>query len=289
MSNFSTFDSTFNEGASSYRNFNTGDVLMKNSNLEDLTFSLCNYFVNSLVVTDKTIPPQVEYAKTVDTGLTNLKLFEFVANTLVPLIKFADNKHFGEFTILSRIESFSKVSKEEFQEYKDYYLYRSVLDLSLTDVQPLELLRAVRLALQKLVYRFFRTYDPNETHEVGKKIVPVCNASNATFRRGDHNITTDEFRNFIDDLLVACRFMNQFSKDLSEFRNVFSSAASTAKTMRETYNKERYTEKKQYNTSTRKSVSQPSDKIHTRENSNVVTKNDNHHKTNGRFRQQPLK
>ena len=237
MSQFTQFTSTFNSGASTYRTEKLGSLLMKEATLEDLTFALSRYFVDSHVTTPTTVPPQIEYAKIVDTGLAQLNFFKFVAQNLYALTSYA-NHDFGKFTVLSPVGSFSRVTKEEFTENKDYYLHRSVLEQQLSDVQPLELVRAVRLVLQKLVFRFFRTYDLDETREVGKKVVKVCNPSDATFRRGDHTITTEDFRDFVETLLDACRVVNTYSPELKEFRDVFSQAARTAKQMREEYKQE---------------------------------------------------
>ena len=234
MSDFTTFANTFNGGAHTYRSENIGNVTMKDANLEDLAFSLCHYFVDSLTTTDKTIPPQAKYAELVNTGLTQLEFFKFVAQTLFRVIHYA-NSEFAKFTVLSRIESFSKITKEEYLDNKDYYLHRSVLEQQLKEVQPLELIRAVRLVLQQLLFRFFRTYNVDETREVAKKIVKVCDPSNATFRRGDHQITTEEFRDFTEDLITACHQVDAFSQDLSEFRDVFVNAAKAAKQMRLDY------------------------------------------------------
>lgn len=231
MSDFTTFTNTFNGGASTYRTENIANVTMKDANLEDLTFALCQYFCDSLTTTDKTIPPQAKYAELVNTGLTHLDFFKFVAQTLFRVIRYADSD-FAKFTVLSRIESFSKITKEEYLDNKDYYLHRSVLEQQLKEVQPLELIRAVRLVLQQLLFRFFRTYNVDETREVAKKVVKVCDPSNATFRRGDHQITTEEFRDFTEDLIAACHQVDAFSLELTEFRDVFVNAAKTAKQMR---------------------------------------------------------
>jgi hypothetical protein len=234
MTDFTAFSSTFNADAGIYRAENLGTLLMKEATLEDLTFALSRYFVDSLVTTDKSIPPQVEYAKLVNTGLSQLNFFKFVASTLHRLFDYTDAE-FSNFTVLSRVDAFTRVSKEEFEESKGYYPYRSVLEQQLTDVQPIELVRAVRLVLQKLVYRFFHTYDVHEMREVGKKNVKVCDPSNATFRRGDRNITTEEFRDFIEVLLEACDVVNGYTQELTEFRDVFTQAARVAKQMRDEY------------------------------------------------------
>lgn len=234
MSDFATFATTFNEGARIYRAEKIGELPMKEANLEDLTFSLCQYFLDTLTTTDKTIPPQAKYVEIVNAGLSKLGFFKFVAQTLFRVIHYADSE-FAKFTVLSQIESFSKITKEEYDDNKDYYLHRSVLEQQLKFVQPIELIRAVRLALQKLLFRFFHTYDVDETREVAKKIVKVCEPSNATFRCGDRQITTEEFRDFTEDLIAACQQVKAFSENLSEFRVVFVDAAKVAKQMRLDY------------------------------------------------------
>jgi hypothetical protein len=240
MSDFTTFASIFNAGASTYRNENVGNILMKDATLADLTYTLSQYFTDSLTTTEKTIPPQAKYAELVNTGLTQLNFFNFVAQSLFRVISYGDYE-FGKFTVFSRVESFSKITKEEYLANKDYYLNRFVLEQQLKEVQPLEIIRAVRLALQQLIFRFFRTYDVNEKREFGKKSVKVCDPTSATFRRDDRQITTEEFRYFVEDLISACGLINKFTPELTEFRDVFVTAAKTAKQMRAEFQKEHST------------------------------------------------
>ena len=234
MSNFTHFVTTFKAGTGVYNTQNLGGLLMKEANLEDLTYALSRYFVDSMVTTEQSIPPQVEYAKIVNDGLTQLDFFKVVAQNMFRLTSYGKSE-FGKFTVYSTIESFSRVTKEEFTNNKGYYLHRSVLEQQLSKIQPLELIRAMRLALQKLVFRFFHTYDVNEMREIGNKQVKVCDAASATFRRGEHNITTEEFCDFVELLIDTCRIMNTYSAELTEFRDVFLNAARTAKQMREAY------------------------------------------------------
>jgi hypothetical protein len=255
MSSSTNMSSLFYTGANNFFFEKNGDILLKDANFLNLTNALCYYFNESLFSIVQTNLPQAKYAEIVVNGLKQLDFFKFVSNSMFNLYRYLYND-FAKFTVLAKVGSFSKVTKEEYLENKDYYLNRVVLEQQLKDVQPIELIRAVRLVLQQLLYRFFHTYDVDEKREVGKKLISVCNPSNATFIKGERRITTEEFCEFLEELCSSCRIINAFTPELCEFRDVFKSAATTAKQMRLEFHQKKQTKKETEKQSEKQSKNQ---------------------------------
>ncbi len=219
--------------AASYNKYKEHDVLLKDASLVSLIDAVGAFFA-PLQTTDKTIPPQAEYNKIVIAGMEKIGFFNIFAH----LAKFGsyDDEDFANCTVHTRLGSFPRPTKEEFQEFKHMYVLNSNLDLTLSEVYPIELIRALRLCVSNLIYRFFRTYDVDEVRVLkdGKKI-KVCNPSNATYRIDGSNRTSEQFVTFLVDLISLYRFVSQFSYELTEFIEPFKSAALAAKKLRLEY------------------------------------------------------
>jgi hypothetical protein len=221
--------------AATYKQYSEHEVLLKDASLVsliDAIGSLCA----SLSTTDKTSPPQAEYNKIVVAGLEKIGFFSIFEH----LLKFGcyDDADFANFTVVTRIGSFPRPTKEEFQEFKHMYVLHSNLDLKLSEVFPIELIRALRLCASNLIFRFFRTYDVDEVRVLkdGKK-VNVCDPSRATYRVDGTQRSSAQFTTFLTDLIGLYRFISQFSYELTEFVEPFKTAAMTAKKMREEFKK----------------------------------------------------
>ncbi len=219
--------------AATYNKYKEHDVLLKDASLVsliDAVGALCA----PLQTTDKTIPPQAEYNKIVVAGLEKIGFF----NIFTHLAKFGsyDDEDFANSTVHARLGSFPRPTKEEFHEFKHMYVLNSNLDLTLSEVYPIELIRALRLCVSNLIFRFFRTYDVDETRILkdGKK-VKVCNPSRATYRVDGTNRTSEQFVTFLADLIQLYRFISGFSYELTEFLEPFKSAAIAAKKLRLEY------------------------------------------------------
>ncbi len=219
--------------AASYTTYKEHDVLLKDASLVsliDAVGALCA----PLQTTDKTIPPQAEYNKIVVAGLEKIGFFRIFDE----LAKFGyyDDEDFANCTVLARLGSFPRPTKEEFHEFKHMYVLNSNLDLTLSEVFPVELIRALRLCVSNLIFRFFRTYDVDEVRILkdGKK-VKVCNPSNATYRLDGSNRTSQQFVTFLSELIQLYRFISGFSYELTEFVEPFKSAAIAAKKLRLEY------------------------------------------------------
>ena len=219
--------------ADTYNKYAEYDVLLKDASLVsliDAVGALCA----PLQTTDKTIPPQAEYNKIVVAGLEKIGFFQIFDE----LSKFGsyDNEDFANFTVHARLGSFPRPTKEEFREFKHMYVLHSNLDLKLSEVFPVELIRALRLCVSNLIFRFFRTYDVDEVRILkdGKKI-KVCNPSSAVYRIDGSQRTSQQFVTFLVELISLYRFISQFSYELTEFVEPFKSAAIAAKQLRLEY------------------------------------------------------
>jgi len=124
------------------------------------------------------------------------------------------------------------------------YVLRDNLELKLSEVYPIELIRSLRLCVSNLIFRFFRTYDVDEVRILkdGKKVT-VCDPSTATYRVGQSHRTNDRFVTFLTDLIKLYRFISQFSYELTEFVGPFKSAAIAAKKLRLEYKDAKKAEK----------------------------------------------
>jgi hypothetical protein len=232
---FSLSFSSIQQFSAVYHENKTGKVLVKNASLLDLSEALGAVFAG-LKTTDKTIPPQANYNTTVVSAVEKTGFFGFI-NLLGQLYDFYD-ADFAFCTVNTRLGSFPRPSKEEFQEFKHLYVLDSNMNLSLDDVFPIELIRAVRLHLMQLLFRFFKTYDVDEEYQTkdGKKH-KTCNASNATYRSNGHTVATGEFCSFTEYLIKANLYLKQLSLELTEFSTPFREAALTAKAEREKFRK----------------------------------------------------
>jgi len=228
--------------ADAYTKYAEYDVVLKDATLVsliDAVGALCA----PLQTTDKTIPPQAEYNKIVVAGLEKIGFFHIFTE----LSKFGsyDDEEFADYTVLARLGSFPRPTKEEFKEFKHMYVLRDNLELKLSEVYPIELIRALRLCVSNLIFRFFRTYDVDEVRILkdGKK-VKVCDPSTATYRIGQTHRTNDRFVVFLTDLIKLYRFISQFSYELYEFVEPFKNAAAAAKKLRLAYKLSKLEEKK---------------------------------------------
>ena len=228
-----------------YHENKTGVVLVKNANLLDLSEALGAVFAG-LQTTDKTIPPQANYNKTVVSAVEKTGFFSFM-NLLSQLYDFHD-ADFAFCTVNARLSSFPRPTKEEFKEFKFLYVLDSNMNLTLDDVFPIELIRAVRLHLMQLLFRFFKTYDVDEEFQTkdGKKHY-VCDASKATFRSDGHTVATGDFCSFAEYLIKANRYLKRLTLELTEFSTPFREAARVAKAEREQFRKTQFQAQKAQN------------------------------------------
>jgi hypothetical protein len=177
------------------------------------------------------------YNKIVSDGLAQLNFAKLI-QTLHGLVQY-EQEEFSGCTLMSELGRFQRPSKEEFQEFKPFYVLNQTLDLTLEEVYPVEIVRAIRLHVSQLLFRFFRTYDVKATREVvvekTKKVVPVCDPSGATYRIGGSVRASQEFVQFMTLLVSAAEILSQFELNLSDVVEPFKVAAATAKKMRDEY------------------------------------------------------
>lgn len=228
---FSSSVEIFSQLADAYNDNKTGHLFLKNATLIDLTEALGAVFVG-FKTTEETSPPQVKYNTTIISAFENQRFFSFVTDLLNRLYDFY-NSDFGFCTVNMPLGKFPRPSREEFQENKHLYVFNHNLNLCLDEVYPLEIIRAVRLHLMTLLFRFFKTYDVNETYVAkdGKKHY-ICDASQATYRSNGNSRTTTEFLAFVEYLIEANRYIKQLSVELTEFSEPFRAAALAAKAER---------------------------------------------------------
>ena len=209
--------------------------------LEEIVYSLCHNICN-LSTTDKTVPPQAEYNRIVLAGLVSADIPSIIQH-LIRLSNYSD-EHFAESSILATLRGFKRPSKEEFNDNRALYVHDKVLDTPIGEVRDTDVIRAARLYIRNMMLRFFRTVDPDEKSENPrtKKMEPRCVPESCTFRRGDRNITTQEFSQFLDDLLATQRLFLKYSDELDEF-SFYKDAALTAKKMRDDFFTKRAAEK----------------------------------------------
>jgi hypothetical protein len=229
---FSSLSNSFSRLADDYNKNQTGKRPVKYANLVDLTEALGTVFSN-LQTTESTIPPQAKYNATVSKAMGKLGVF-----SLVPLLnQICDfyTEDFGFCTTNVPLERFTAKSKEDFLEYRNFYVSNKVLNQTLDEIFPTEIIRAIRLYLQSLLFRFFKTYDVSETRSVTDKKtkretrVEICNSSNAYYRIGEKQLTNSSFMNCIDLIIEANKFIREFSLELDEITTPFREAAITAK------------------------------------------------------------
>jgi hypothetical protein len=209
--------------------------------LEALAYTLCSN-ICSLITTDKTVPPQAMYNHIVLNGTKEHQVPEMI-RLLIRLANYG-GEPFAESSVLTSLRGFKRPSKEEFNDNRSLYVHSAVLDTPLGEVRDIDMIRAARLFVRNIMLRFFRTDDPDEMSENPrtKKMEPRCVPEACTFRRGDRNITTLEFSQFLEDLLYTQRFFLQYSDALDEF-SFYKDAAFTAKKMREDFATKRAAEK----------------------------------------------
>jgi len=219
-----------------YNTNNISSLQMKKANLCDLVESLGHYLW-SLQNTEHTVPPQAAYNQIVSFGLTRLN-FPKLLDTLFGLVQY-EQEGFSDCTLMLELGRFRRPSKEEFQKYKPFYVLNQTMELKLEEVFPVEFVRAIRLYVSELLYRFFRTYDVNETREITDKnttkVIPICNPTNATYRVGGNNRSSNEFVQFMTLLIESAKILSGFEMNLSDVAEPLIFAATTAKKMREEY------------------------------------------------------
>jgi hypothetical protein len=217
------------------------DTPLGEAYLEEIVYSLCHNICN-LSTTDKTVPPQAEYNRIVLSGLVSVDTPSLIKH-LIRLSNYS-NEHFAESSILATLRGFKRPSKEEFNDNRALYVHDKLLDTTIGEVRDTDLIRAARLYVRNMMLRFFRTDDPDEKSENPrtKKMELRCVSERCTFRRGDRNITTQEFTQFLDDLLATQRLFLNYSDQLDEF-SFYKVAALTAKKMRDDFATKRAAEK----------------------------------------------
>ena len=233
---FSSSLKVFSRLAGDYNNNKTGNRFLKNATLMDLTEALGAVFVG-FETTDQTVPPQAKYNATVVSAFDKHRFFGFVSGLLNQLCDFYDSD-FAFCTVNVPLGKFPRPTREEFQEFKQLYVLDHNMNLRLDEVLPIEIIRAVRLHLMNLLFRFFKTYDVDETYTTKDgKTHHTCDASKATFRSDGHTHTTADFYSFAEYLIKANRYLKQLTLELSEFSETFRTAALTAKAERVQYAK----------------------------------------------------
>jgi hypothetical protein len=217
------------------------DTPLGEAYLEEIAYSLCHNICN-LNTTDKTVPPQAEYNRIVLSGLVTANIPSLIQH-LIRLSNYS-NENFAESSVLATLRRFKRPSKEEFNDNRSFYVHDKVLDNTISEARDTELIRAARLYVRNMMMRFFHTVDPDEMshNPQSKKMEPRCVPERCTFRRGDRNITTQEFTQFLDDLLTTQRLFLNYSDELDEF-SFYKDAALTAKKMRDDFATKRAAEK----------------------------------------------
>jgi hypothetical protein len=232
---FSSSLSVFQQLADEYNKNKTEKRFLGNATLLDLTEALGAVFVG-FETTSETVPPQAKYNATVVSALEKKGFFKFTAGLLNQLCDFYDSG-FAFCTVNVPLGKFPRPSREEFQQFKHLYVLDQNMSLPLADVFPIELIRAVRLHLMQLLFRFFKTYDVDETYSTKEGTFQVCDPTKATFRSNGHTVATADFYSFAEYLVKANRYLKGLTLDLSEFVQPFRTAAQVAKAERAAYNK----------------------------------------------------
>ena len=166
---------------------------------------------------------------------TTAKVFDGVATQLPVLYRLIGHcsEDFGNNTLLRRLSTFPRPSKEEYEEYKGFYINKKLSDTPLSEVYPSDVVRLIRFALGNLLFAIFHTFDPNEKKEVfvkGKMMnVDKCNPENATYLHNGRPTTSEAYHDFLTDLIALNKFFSKFTLELSELTSPFVDAAKTAK------------------------------------------------------------
>ncbi len=188
-------------------------------------------FANMLKSGEKN-PTQAAYAKTVADGLTRLG-WTAASRKIAKLVS-AASAPFAPATVESRFSSLQRVVKGEF----DPEYHASIRELYWTEFEEMSLgqiIKAVRVDICEMVFRFFHTYDLKEMRfdrESNKEVI-VCLPQNATYRRGDHVYSDEEFVDFMSDLLDA--YSALLVIDFDAVRTLFREAGAAAKQMRDEF------------------------------------------------------
>ena len=187
-------------------------------------------------------PTQATYAKTVSDGLARLS-WSAALHKISRLVSVA-SASFAPSTVESRFSSIQHVVKGEFDP--EYHV--SIRELYWTEFDDLtmgQLIKAMRVVISEMVYRFFKTYDLNEKRfdRESQKEVLVCLPENATFRRGDRVVSDDDFVSFMTDLLDAYKAV--LAVDFEALRTLFRDAGAAAKKARDEFFAKTATEKAQ--------------------------------------------
>jgi len=228
----------FTELASYSDENKTMDCNLRDATLVDLTEAFGTLFVG-LKTTDQTVPPQAKYNATIISVFEKHNFFGFVSGLLKQLCNFYGS-NFAFCTVNVPLGKFPRPSREQFQESKHLYVFDNNMNLCLKEVYPIEIIRAVRLYLRNLLFRFFKTYDVDESYTTKDgKTDYTCDPSKATFRSNGRTYASDDFCSFIEYLINANRYFKQLTLELSEFSEPLRTAAKTAKAERNQYSQQK--------------------------------------------------
>lgn len=226
--------SVFQDLATSYHTNSTGKQILRNASLIDLIESLGAIFAG-FHTTPETISPQAKYNEIVVSAFAKQDFFKFTSGLLHQFYPHWDSE-FAFCTVNVPLGKFPRPSREEFQQFKHLYVLDQNMNLPISEVSSIEFIRAVRLYLMQLLFRFFKTYDVDETFAREGKTFQVCDPSKATFNSHGHAMTSEDFFSFLQCLIQANRYLKRFTLDLSEFVQPFRAAAQAAKADRAEYN-----------------------------------------------------
>ncbi len=219
--------------AEDYKTNKVDSVFMKEANLIDLTEAMGSV-LSKLNTTDETVPPQAKYNKIVVSAFENRNFFNFM-KIMNRICDFYD-ADFAFCTVSVPLGRFPRPSREKFLEFKQLYVFDSNMDLRLGEVFPIELIRAIRLHLTNLLFRFFKTNNVHETFVTRDgKTQNVCEPCAASYRLNGRTVANEKFLNFIEYLIEANELVKCFTPELSEFSNAFREAAKIARAERDSF------------------------------------------------------
>lgn len=225
-----TSSNNFSSTSSKAAAFAADDVApefpVRDARLADLMAALDAAIEDTQQKADKN-PTQKKYADTIFRELASSG-WTALSSRLNTMCSENIEAPFARATVLSALGALQRLQKGEF----DPTYHASKYELYQTDVSDLRLrqiIKLIRLVVCEIVYRFYRTYDPNETRYDNdtKKDVVLMKAQNATYLVNGHKIADEEFFVFMDELLKAYNAM--LNIDFEHLNKVFADAGALAK------------------------------------------------------------
>lgn len=233
--NYTNSHNIIARNSADYHKYDTKELTMNKANLINLTNALGEIFYNFTTYNDD-IPAQAKYNHTI------ISLFEkydfFKLYKILDDMCSYDNTDFSYCTVFLPMSKLPRPTREEFEQYKHFYVHNKNLYDSINNVYPTEIIRGIRLLLSSMLFKFFNTYDVNETFvSKDNKKHYVCDSSRAFYLSRKHQKSSSDFCSFITLLIDANRYFTNLTPELSEFIVPMREAGKVAKVERQLYYK----------------------------------------------------